>query len=97
MFGLDPWLTNQRAAVVNISLLAFGSVIWCFLFFFFFFFGCFQRSRVQGVAVCMHLSSCLCLCVAFSGGGMHTVTLLWLPSYTGTWVEGFPVLRKLCL
>lgn len=25
------------------------------------------------------------------------MTLLWLPRNTGTWVEGFPVLRKLCL
>lgn len=27
MFGLDPWLTNWRAAVASISLLSFGSAI----------------------------------------------------------------------
>lgn len=34
---------------------------------------------------------------AAAAEGMHAVTLIWLPGNTGTWVEGFPVLRKLCL
>jgi len=105
MFGSDPQPTNERAAAASggerrpaplwlsagLFLLALlkkqSSRSWCV---------CVRVCAC--VCVCVHVCACVCVCVVFSdGGGMHTVTLLWLPSNTGTWVEGFPVLRKLCL